>query len=81
VRQAEEWLAPDGHDLSIDAPHLAVAIPTGFTQMQQRDLPLARAWRLATREIFTTYLTRGYEVVDFVLDRPRGRGTYLLSRV
>jgi predicted GNAT superfamily acetyltransferase len=81
VRQAEEWLAPDGHDLSIDAPHLAVAIPTGFTQMQQRDLPLAQAWRLATREIFTTYLTRGYEVVDFVLDRPRGRGTYLLSRV
>jgi predicted GNAT superfamily acetyltransferase len=79
VREAGEWLAPDGHDLSLDAPHLAVAIPTGFTRMQQRDLPLAEDWRLATREIFTSYLARGYEVVDFLLDRPRRRGTYLLS--
>jgi predicted GNAT superfamily acetyltransferase len=79
VREAGEWLAPDGHDLSLDAPHLAVTIPTGFTEMQQRDLPLAQAWRLATREIFTTYLPRGYAVTDFLLDRPRRRGTYVLS--
>ena len=80
VREAGEWLAPDDHDLSLDAPHLAVTIPTGFTETQQRDLPLAQAWRLATREMFTTYLSRGYEVVDFVLDRTRRRGTYVLSR-
>jgi predicted GNAT superfamily acetyltransferase len=79
AREAGEWLAPDDHDLSLDAPHLAVTIPTGFTEMQQRDLPLGQAWRLATREIFTTYLARGYEVVDFVLDRPRRRGTYVLG--
>jgi predicted GNAT superfamily acetyltransferase len=79
VREAGESLAPDGHDLSLDAPHLAVTIPTGFTQMQQRDLPLAQAWRLATREIFTTYLGRGYEVTDFLLDLPRRRGTYVLA--
>jgi predicted GNAT superfamily acetyltransferase len=81
VREPGEWLAPDDHDLSLDAPRLVVTIPTGFTEMQQRDLPMARAWRAATRDIFTTYLARGYEVVDFLLDRPRLRGTYLLSRV
>ena len=79
VREAGEWLAPDGHDLAVDAPCLALTIPAGFTEMQQRDLPVAQAWRLATREIFTTYLARGYQVNDFLLDRPRGRGTYLLS--
>ncbi len=80
VRAGGESLAPDRHDLSVDARHLTVTIPTGFTEMQERDLPLAQAWRLATREIFTTYLARGYEVVDFRLDRPGRRGTYLLSR-
>jgi predicted GNAT superfamily acetyltransferase len=79
VREAGEWLAPGGHDLSLDAPHLAVTIPTDFTEIQQRDLPLARDWRLATREIFTTYLARGYRVNDFLLDRHRCRGTYVLS--
>jgi predicted GNAT superfamily acetyltransferase len=79
VREGAEWLVPDGHDLSIEAPRLAVTIPTGFTQMQQRDLPLALIWRFATREIFTAYLARGYQVVDFVLDRPRRRGTYGLA--
>ena len=80
VRDGGEWLAPDGHDLTRAAPGLAVIIPTGFTEMQLRDLRLAQAWRLATREIFTTYLSRGYAVTDFLLDRPRRRGTYLLSR-
>jgi predicted GNAT superfamily acetyltransferase len=79
VCEAGEWLAPDGYDLSIDAPRLAVTIPTGFTEIQRNDLPLARAWRSATREIFATYLARGYEVVDFLLDLPRGRGTYVLA--
>jgi len=79
VREGGEWLVPDGHDLSVEGPALAVTIPVGFTEMQQRDLPLAQAWRTATREIFTTYLARGYQVVDFVLDRPRSRGTYILA--
>ena len=79
VREAGEWLAPDGYNLAIAAPRLAVTIPTGFTEMQLRDVPLAQDWRLATREIFTTYLARGYEVTDFVLDRPRRRGAYVLA--
>jgi predicted GNAT superfamily acetyltransferase len=79
VHEAGEWLAPGGHDLSLDAPHLAVTIPTDFTEVQRRNLPLAQDWRLATREIFTTYLARGYQVNDFLLDRHGCRGTYVLS--
>jgi predicted GNAT superfamily acetyltransferase len=80
VRPAGEWLAPVRADLALEADHPAVVIPTGFTEMQQHDLPLARDWRAVTREIFTAYLSRGYEVVDFVLDRPGRRGTYVLQR-
>jgi predicted GNAT superfamily acetyltransferase len=80
VREGGEWLAPGGHDLALDEPRLGITIPMGFTAMQQRDLALAQAWRAATREAFTTYLGRGYAVTDFVLDRPAGRGSYVLSR-
>jgi predicted GNAT superfamily acetyltransferase len=80
VREGGEWLAPEGHDLSLDGARLGVTIPMGFTEMQQRDLPLAREWRAATREMFTAYLSHGYAVTDFVLERHRCRGTYVLSR-
>jgi predicted GNAT superfamily acetyltransferase len=80
TREGREWLEPDGHDLRVDAPRVGVVIPAGFTEMQQRDRPLALAWRTVTREIFTTLLARGYVVDDFVFDRPARRGTYLLSR-
>ena len=80
VREAGEWLAPGGHDLSLDAPHLAVTIPTGLHRdaaarpaagpglaaRHARDLHDA-TWRAAT------------QVTDFLLDRHRRRGTYVLS--
>ncbi len=80
VREGMNWLEPAGHDPALDAARLAVVIPTGFTEMQAADLPLARDWRSATREIFESLLARGYVVDDFVLDRPARRGTYLLTR-
>lgn len=80
VSEGKDWLVPDRLDLAMDEPTLAVTIPTGFTEMQQRDLPLARAWRSATREIFTTYLARGYQVTEFILDRAARRGVYLMDR-
>jgi predicted GNAT superfamily acetyltransferase len=79
VREGRGWLEPAGHDLQVDDPQVGVIIPTGFTEMQQRDLPLARSWRSVTREIFSALLVRGYVVADFVLDRPARRGTYLLT--
>jgi predicted GNAT superfamily acetyltransferase len=79
VRKGRAWLVPDGHDLAMSEPRLAVIIPAGFTEMQQQDLPLALAWRSATREVFTTYLSRGYRVTDFVLDRQAQQGTYVID--
>ena len=64
-----------GADLSIEAPRVWVEIPAGFTEMQQQAPDLALEWRQQTREIFETYLARGYHVVDFELARRR----YLLA--
>ena len=80
VVAAGEWLECGDVDLTLDGPRLAVEIPTGFTEMLARDPSLALAWRMQTRAIFTTYFGRGYRVVEFFLDRPARKGTYLLAR-
>jgi predicted GNAT superfamily acetyltransferase len=80
VRPRGQWLEPGEADLSLTEPKLLVAIPLGFTEMQTRDVALARAWRASTRAIFTTYFARDYRAVDFFLDRPNRRGSYLLVR-
>jgi len=74
------WLESVDVDLSIDARRLLVHIPMGFTEMLTRNPELALAWRICTRAIFTTYFARGYKAVDFVLDRSRRLGTYVLAR-
>ena len=52
------WLVCAGCDLARSDPRLAVAIPPRFTDMLERQPETARAWRMATREIFTAYLSR-----------------------
>jgi predicted GNAT superfamily acetyltransferase len=66
--------------LDLDARRVIVEIPMGFTDMLARAPELALAWRMATRLIFTTYFSRGYQAVDFVLDRGARKGGYLLAR-
>jgi predicted GNAT superfamily acetyltransferase len=78
TRPHQEWRSCESFDLDRREPRLAVEIPTGFTDMLARAPDLAREWRSATREIFHHYLALGYTVVDFLLDRPGGRGRYLL---
>lgn len=75
-----EWRGVARVDLSVDARRLWVEIPTGFTEMQQRAPDLALEWRMHAREIFQTYLARGYRAVDFALQREQGFGRYLLAR-
>jgi predicted GNAT superfamily acetyltransferase len=65
-------------DLSLGSRRLLVEIPVGFTEMLAARPELAMAWRLATREIFTSYFSRGYRAVDFSLDRANRKGAYLL---
>ena len=79
LKRAGEWLECADVDLSIDSRRLAVQIPMGFTGMLSGAPDLALAWRLATREIFTTYFSRGYRAVDFFIDREHRRGAYLLA--
>jgi predicted GNAT superfamily acetyltransferase len=80
TKVCEEWLEPLSPNLSLDARRLSVEIPTGFTDMLSHAPDLALAWRMTTREVFTTYFSRGYKAVEFFLDRAARRGTYLLIR-
>ena len=61
-------------NLHLDARRVAVQIPMGFTEMLVDHPALALEWRMATREIFTTYFARGYKAVDFILDRGEQAG-------
>jgi predicted GNAT superfamily acetyltransferase len=75
-----EWLECANVDLTLDARRLAVEIPMGFTDMLSKAPDLALAWRMSTREIFTTYFARGYRAVEFFLDRPSRKGAYLMVK-
>ena len=76
---ADRWPECTDVDLTLASPRVAVEIPTGFTEMLAQVPDLAMEWRMATREIFTTYFARGYRAVDFMLDRPSRKGAYLLA--
>jgi len=80
MRSSGEWLEPGRPILDAADRRLLVEIPMGFTDMLQRAPDLALAWRMQTRELFTTYFGRGYRAVDFYLDKPNRRGAYLLTR-
>jgi predicted GNAT superfamily acetyltransferase len=75
-----DWLVCRDIDPALDTRRLMVEIPTGFTEMLSQAPDLAMEWRMATRQIFTTYFVRGYRAVDFFLDRPNRKGAYLLTR-
>jgi len=78
---------PDGHwhtcddvNLALDPRRVRVEIPMHFTEMLSGAPEKAMEWRLATREIFRTYFSRGYRAVDFFLDRANSKGAYILTR-
>ena len=75
-----DWFACVDVDLTLEARRLVAEIPMGFTDMLSKAPDLALAWRMATREIFTTYFARGYRAVEFFLDRPSRKGAYLLVK-
>ena len=63
-----------------DDRRFLLPIPPRFLEMQQQDIAVALAWRLAVREVMTDALSRGYRAVDFFLNRERGGGAYLFAR-
>jgi predicted GNAT superfamily acetyltransferase len=78
--EGEPWIRPRAGNLSLDDRRVLVEIPTGFSEMLERDPSLALDWRMNTREIFESYFARGYRVVDFLLSREARKGRYLISR-
>jgi predicted GNAT superfamily acetyltransferase len=75
-----EWRRNTAIDLAIDERRVWIEIPTGFTEMQRQAPERALQWRLDVRQMFQTYLARGYQAVDFALQREAGFGRYLLAR-
>lgn len=52
-------------DTDSDAPRVTIAAPEAATAMMAKDRDLARRWRMAQRQAFTGYLTRGYAATRF----------------
>jgi chorismate synthase len=75
---AGEWMKPAALDPAIEARRISVEIPTGFSEMLSAAPDLALEWRMATRGLFTAYFARGYRAVEFFLDRPGRKGSYML---
>jgi predicted GNAT superfamily acetyltransferase len=65
TRQSGGWLECVDSDTSLETPRIVVPIPPRFTEMQRHATDVALAWRLAAREVFLAYFSRGYRVVDF----------------
>ena len=79
VRRPGNWLVCEGYDLALNDAELAVTIPDRYHGMLEREPGLALAWRMTTRDIFTTCFANGYQVAGFSFE-PDGAGTYLLRR-
>ena len=69
--------APGNPVLDITDRRILLNVPGEIDAIMDRDLPLAIRWRGATREPFLHYLTRGYEVREFV--REGGVSGYVLE--
>lgn len=52
-------------ELELDTRELLVEIPPDITRLMSEDPELALSWRLETRRIFQSYLSRGYVVLGF----------------
>jgi predicted GNAT superfamily acetyltransferase len=61
---------------------IAMEIPSDIVAVEQKDLALAREWRLATRWAFTEALKAGFFVAEFgrTVRGQQGPGTYLLEK-
>ncbi|GAB6148669.1 GNAT family N-acetyltransferase [Stetteria hydrogenophila] len=71
--------APGEPRLGLDAPAVLVALPRSISSLRDRDPGLAARWRLATRSVYSHYLSRGYLMVDYTRDSSGG-GYVVLAR-
>ena len=78
--ERDQWIVPGPPALDVSSRRLLVEIPANYDEIQRADEALALEWRLASRAIFRSYLSRGYRVVDFFVSREQRRGQYLLAQ-
>ncbi len=67
---------------AIARQRLAIEIPCNIAAIEERDMPLARDWRLATRWAFSEALRSGFFVAEFcrAIRGQQGPGVYLLEK-
>jgi predicted GNAT superfamily acetyltransferase len=74
-------VAPTEPRLHLGEPVVLLEVPTDFPAIRRRDRGLTHAWRVASREAFLHYFSRGYRTIDFILRTGDGlRGDYVLTR-
>ncbi|HXT68520.1 MAG TPA: hypothetical protein VN700_02115 [Vicinamibacterales bacterium] len=78
--ERDGWIHPQPAASRPADRRLLLPIPPRFLEMQQQATSVALSWRLAVRDVMTDALGRGYRAVDFLLDRERGGGTYVLAK-
>ena len=74
------WLACTGVDLTCVEAELAIAIPSGYNEMLEREPELGHDWRMASRQLFGRYLNGGYRVTGFAFGPGPREGRYRLTR-
>lgn len=72
------WDTPAGTTIPPEGPRVLIRVPARFSELQTQEPALAQAWRMQTRELFTSCFARGYRAVDFFKDE-QGGGAYLLA--
>lgn len=73
--QTDEPLGPE----LLAEPLVRVEIPTDVQALKATSPETAARWRMATRRVFTHYLTRNYRIAGFNHDPRTGRSHYLLD--
>ena len=72
-----DFPSPGELTLELTEAHLLLPVPADIEEVMRADMPLAVRWREATREAFHHYLSRGYEVREFL--RGSAVSSYVLS--
>ncbi len=71
---------PGASDLDLEADRIACEIPTSIQQVRELDPEAVLAWRMATRQVFQHYLSRGYYVRECVrVTAPPPRTLFILE--
>jgi predicted GNAT superfamily acetyltransferase len=67
---------------ALSRQRIAIEIPGDMDRIESENEPLAREWRLATRQAFTESLQAGFAVKEFVrsIRGQQGPGAYLLEK-